>query len=143
MRGGHRCRPAFGDEDTVGTDDLGRSDDGAQVAGIGDVVERDDKRVLFAIGPREHGIEGRERVRLGVSDDSLMRPTFALGIQHALGNPFDRHARLLCPTSDLVERAVGLRTLGDEHSLEWHVRPQRLDDRVAPLDLGHRVSSAA
>ena len=47
---------SLGDEHAVGADDLGGADDRAEVARIGDVVERDDERVAaWTCGVGEDG----------------------------------------------------------------------------------------
>ena len=80
-------------------------------------------------------VERRERERRGLGDDALVRAALAHRVELAPRHALDRDAGLARAALDLVERAVGLRALGDEHALERHAGAQRLDDRVAALDV--------
>ncbi len=63
--GGHTGGPAFGEDDAVGSAEVGAADDGPEVVGVGDVVQ-DDHQGFFPLGGRQgqhvfHGAEGEGR----------------------------------------------------------------------------------
>src|SRR6478735_7655617 len=127
--------PALGDHDAVRAEASSTADDGAEVARVGHVVDRDDQRLL---GVDRRGVEKVVGVGVLVGRDARGQAL----VDTATDHPVHLGLRDLEQLDALVGReleglpqpAVALGALGDVERVDRHALTQGLDDRVAADD---------
>lgn len=106
-----------GDDDARGTHDLGGTHDGAEITGIGHMVEHHNERRTVGGG----GGDDIGKVRVGepahLEHDTLMRPVTGDGVKLCAGDALDVHACLAKAREQLTDSRFALHSLGDEARL--------------------------
>ena len=130
---GQPGRTAFGQEDAVGPGALGAAQDGAQVLGILDLVQQNEKR--RRAGRRQNGLEGIERFGRQHGHDALMMGRRF--VQDLLGDEEIRDMGFLGQADDDSQRPVALLLLEKNLIDPPRRRLQDLDQRVDADDAFH------
>ena len=122
-RARHRRRAALGNDHAVDAGGVGAAEDGAQVLGVLDSVQRQDQARVRGQQP----LQGAELARRQLGCHALVI-AMSEGVDPLSGNRVDAGQ-----AGELDQPRVGLQALGDEHALDA-AGAGSLQDRVAPVD---------
>ena len=114
------------------------TDDGAQVAGVGDVIAHDDEgatvlvfRALLGLVDDIPHPHVRERFRLG--HDALMASARRFLVELGARHVDHGNVALSRLAKNVFNHGLALRVVGHKNLLQRHIGTQRLDDRPFPL----------
>jgi hypothetical protein len=130
-------RAARGDEDPVGPERRCRAGDGAEVAGVGDAVERDDEGALLEVG----GV-GVDVLRHR-QDQPLVDAVLGHAVELGLGHLEDGDAGADGQAHRLAPAVVGLELRLDVERGRGHLGAQGLDHGVAAHEHAARRTTTA
>ena len=113
----------------------GRPDDGTEVAGVGDAVERDKERGRVEVGGvREEVVDVRVRVGRHLQREPLVDRSAAEPVDLGPRRLEQRHAARVGELEGLAHPVVAVDAHRDEQRGGRDAGPQRLDHAVAPRD---------
>ena len=145
--GGHAGGALVGNDDAGSAHALGRTGDGPQVTGVGDVVEHHNERAaVVLLGRLLRRVQNRRHVhvvewsRLG--HDALVATALGNLVELLLRHLLNRHVQVLRLALDVAHQAVALaQVVGHEDALQRHVGAQRLDNRTLAFnEISHGIA---
>ena len=137
--GGHACAALVGDDHARCPHHFGGTDDGAQVARVGDVVQDHDQGSAAFFRLFVRGIDQLAHTRvlegLGLRHDALVAAAFGLLVQVGTADGLHGQFPGLGLAQDVLHQAIALQVICDQHALQGHPGAQRFDNGSFPFDV--------
>src|SRR5664280_1005623 len=130
----HLRRPALGDDDALRAERGRRADHGAEVAGIGDLVQRDQEPDLGVQCIAQYVVRVRVLVGRQLQRHPLVHGTARQAVELVARDLEHRHRVRRRVRQDLAQTIIALGTLSNVRRTHRQPRLQRLEHRVTPDD---------